>query len=949
MANIALDIKANTQKALGEFKKLSRELDNKFLIQGLKLDVVKNAFTQINREFENAVGTQGLKQAETTGQLTRNLGLRLAQFGRFGRDVSQIIAKDVVGSLQQLRAEGKITQEVFEDSVGLAAFLDFDATGPELQRKLKESSRYLAEFVQDSKSIIGGEQGQLISRFATGEVSFDEFLQLSQGVGGASLDRIKEIARQVEGFNSEDAVVRTEALLETVRIFKEDPVFAQSRRIVRPLETLFIELGGLFSDRGVFGALREVGGKIKAFGLDEEVSRNLLNVTANLLRSIFDREEGVFAKLNKTLQDVFKGFDVLEPILAGATFLTEIFEKLGNFFESPEFRSFLSIFDGFVEGVRGIFSGGSLDFSAESINKLIDGIFDAVRGLLDNIAKFIMGLDAGAIASVLGNIVGELSKTAVSILKVLLTAIIKSVQTIGSDLRLFLGASVLGILGLDKLLGGQGLRQRALVGLQRRTTGGQGLFDAFNPARRRREQFDRVSGQRLDGFQSAVLDYMRDIIGALTGRRPQQGDQRTRRGTIRRTTPGRDGRTARQRLQDMQRLRRGGSFGLPRFPGRADAMSLLGRNAYTSPIGPLPLNSQAPYASVPGGGFTPRLESALRPGRFAQAGDAVTRFARGGIGNPGNALNRGLIGTGDSAVASRFASRFGTRGILARGAGRAAGGIAGAALGALLIGGIFSGGAARAAEFDADDSLTKEQKEFFKNENKKNTRQQAGAAAIGMAGGALGGAIGSLFGPAGTIIGGTIGNTLGGIISDVVGPGILEAVGKFVEDIGSFFGDLWNNVSGLAQGGFKNFLNFFGPEGPIQSLSRFVFELPGNIIDTIKEGFSSAYDGLKDLGGNIVNTLASLFGGGRFLGGVGSGLTLVGENGPELVNLGSGTIVIPNSSLNGNLYGGGGSSSPVNNYVTINVNAPGADEFAQQLSDAVIVELNSQFEQLSAG
>jgi hypothetical protein len=938
MANIALDIKANTQKALGEFKKLSRELDNKFLVQGLKLDVVKNAFTQINREFENAVGTQGLKQAETTGQLTRNLGLRLAQFGRFGRDVSQVIAKDVVGSLQQLRAEGKITQEVFEDSVGLAAFLDFDATGPELQRKLKESSRYLAEFVQDSKSIIGGEQGQLISKFATGDISFDEFLQLSQGVGGASLDRIKEIARQVGGFNSEDAVIRTEALLETVRIFKEDPVFAQSRRIVRPLETLFIELGGLFSDTGVFGALREVGGKVKAFGLDEQVSRNLLNVTANLLRSIFDREEGVFAKLNKTLQDVFKGFDVLEPILAGATFLTEIFEKLGNFFESPEFRSFLSIFDKFVVGIKSIFNGGSLDLSAESINKLIDGIFEAIRGLINNIAKFIMGLDAGAIASVLGNIIGELSKTAFSLLQILLAGLGKGIQTIFSDGRLLTGVLATGgiasLLGIDKFLGGQGpftsIQNSLNKALGRR--GGRGLGGLFRPGRDSKGQFDKVTGERLTGFQSAVLRYMREIIRILDpggsfldqGADPNRRRRDTQRGTRRGGSP---------RMNPLRRLTGG-----------------LGRTAYTSPIGPLPLNSQAPYASVPGGGFTPRLESAVRPGRFTQAGDAVTRFARGGIGNPGNALNRGLIGTGDSAVASRFASRFGTRGILARGARRAAGGIAGAALGALLIGGIFSGGAAQAREIDADDRLSPEEKEFLKNKNRESTRQQAGAAAIGMAGGALGAGLGTLIGgPAGTFIGGAIGNTLGGIVADMLGPGVLEGVGKFVEDIGSFFGDLWNNVSGLAQGGFKNFMNFFGPEGPIQSLSRFVFELPGNIVDTIKEGFSSAYDGLKDLGGNIVNTLASLFGGGRFLGGVGSGLTLVGENGPELVNLGSGTIVIPNSSLNGNLYGGGGSSSPVNNYVTVNVNAPGADEFAQQLSDAVIIELNNQFEQLSTG
>ena len=110
MANIALDIRANTQKALGEFKKLSRELDNKFLVQGLKLDVVKSAFSQINREFQNAVGTQGLKTAETTGQLKRSLSAALFDLGRFNTEAAASIASgEIVSSLQKLRAEGEIT------------------------------------------------------------------------------------------------------------------------------------------------------------------------------------------------------------------------------------------------------------------------------------------------------------------------------------------------------------------------------------------------------------------------------------------------------------------------------------------------------------------------------------------------------------------------------------------------------------------------------------------------------------------------------------------------------------------------------------------------------------------------------------------------------------------------------------------------------------------------
>ena len=253
-----------------------------------------------------------------------------------------------------------------------------------------------------------------------------------------------------------------------------------------------------------------------------------------------------------------------------------------------------------------------------------------------------------------------------------------------------------------------------------------------------------------------------------------------------------------------------------------------------------------------------------------------------------------------------------------------------------------------------------------------------------MAGGALGAFAGSFFGPAGTFIGASIGNTLGSTIADILGPGVTEAVGGFVGDIGNFFGNLWSNVVGFGAGVLDNIGKFFGPEGPIASIGKYLYEIPGNILETIKTKFEEARRALIDLPGNIVKAVLGIFGGnddndnqaakidrernkrrgsafrkadqdditGRFLGGAGEGMTLVGENGPELVNLGSGANVIPNSSLMGGLFGNLMSqraSSPVTNIITINVNAPGADEFAETLRDNVIIELNNQFEQLSTG
>ena len=925
MANIALDIRANTQKALGEFKKLSRELDNKFLVQGLKLDVVKSAFSQINREFQNAVGTQGLKTAETTGQLKRSLSAALFDLGRFNTEAAASIASgEIVSSLQKLRAEGEITGETFREALNISAFLDFDATGVQLQQQLSSTTNRIAQFVQKSSDIFGGNQGQLLLKGLTGQLTIDQLSDLDFNLGGNTNQVLNALRKNAGLLQSQDLVTRTEGTLAALAELESLEIFDQKLSEIRPIESVFRKINGLFSDTGAFGALRVVGGVIENFD-GTDVNRNLIQVTGKLLRTIFDTKEGVFAKLNQALQEAFGDFDVLEPILSGAEFLTELFEKLGNFFKSSEFQSFLDIFDPIVEGIKNIIDGGLPDFSAESINDIVSKIFDAIRGLFNNITKFILSLDASAIGSVIGNIVTEILKTIPSLFTLILSGLGKALQVATSNLPALLVATLGGASIIDKLLGGVGLRGEAAKGLRKLAGGGQGIRGLIPGKGAGKPQFDRVSGQRLDGFQSEVLENMRTIISIIS-KLNVQGDP---------LTPDEEGtRRGRQRPQSSQRTTR------------------------TTPRNP------------------------------------VIRFLRGGIGDPGGFINRTLIGPRrrgpnkgqaiSPELSARFAQRYGTRGILARGAARIAGpaaGILGGALGALQLGSIFAGAGRRNAQFEADDTLTKEQKEFFKKENQKNAREQAGAAAIGMAGGALGGILGSFFGgPAGTFVGASIGNMLGNFVADILGPGVTEAVGGFIEDIGNFFGNLWSNVVGFGAGVLDNIGKFFGPEGPIQSIGKFLYEIPGDILETIKTKFEEARKALVDLPGNIVNNVLSIFGDNdnqasdidrernrkkgsgvknnnddtpsRFLGGAGSGMTLVGENGPELVNLGSGANVIPNSSLMGGLFGNLTSqqaSAPVTNIITINVNAPGADEFAETLRDNVIIELNNQFEQLSTG
>ena len=900
MANIALDIKANTQKALGEFKKLSRELDNKFLVQGLKLDVVKGAFSQINKEFENAVGSQGLKTAESTGQLKRSLAASLFDLKRFGTEAQAAFAsEEIVGSLQRLRAEGEITGQTFREALNIGAFLDFDATGSELQQQLTSATSDIAKFVQKSSDIFSGSQGQLFLKGVTGQLTSEQLSDLDFNLGGNTNQILGIFRNNQKLLRSQNTVTRTEGIMAAVKELEALDIFDQALAEIRPIEFVLRKISGLFSETGLFGALRVVGGVIENFDKDQ-VNRNLLQVTGKLLRTIFDTEEGVFAKLNQALQKAFGNFDVLEPILSGAEFLTGIFKKLGNFFESSEFQSFLDIFDGFVAGIKGILSGGGLDFSAENVNKLISGIFDSIKGLIGKIIEFIKGLDAKEIGSVIATIADGIAELIPVIITLVSEALAKASQAFGEGFAQadFGGKAVLGAALTDnvlKLFTGEGIfgniKNLFKKGLEK-----------LNPFQRNRDNNVAAGGSDKQRW-SRLYELLEEI----------------RKCVCRNNNP----------ISQLQRLLTQGAV----------ATAAVGVGVPLLTGGVQSLLSPGKPRSLPG---APRFQTPRVPGGSGQ----VSVLPRGGV--PG-AINVNATPVSSSLRAPAALSRV----------SKALGG----------IGRLAGPLAAAIAAFRAFNILNSEKSN---REKTKGVTGIAGGLAAGAAGATLGfkagGIIGSFFGPGvGTAIGAAIGTGVGGLLGAVLGEKatnalfdpVVDGVTELGTNVGSFFSDIWKDLSSGFSNGLEGIGNFFGPEGPIAQIGQYLFELPGNILGEVKTKFEEARQGFADLPGNLLKGIQDFFGGGgennkdpknpknnAFLGGAKTGLTLVGENGPELVNLGSGANVIPNSSLMGGLYGNAGgrrAEAPVTNNITINVNAPVAEEFAEQLTDAVIVELDRQY------
>ena len=1058
MANIALDIKANTTKALGEFKKLSRELDNKFLVQGLKLDVVKNAFRQITKEFDSAVGQQGLRTAETTGQLQRSLQLQLGTLRKFNGQVSKEVSENLQGLLLDLQAQGKITGEVVKDSLNIAAFLDFDGTTEQRKRGFANATRDIALFIQQSKDLFGGDEGAAIKRGLSGELSVEDLLNLDLSGSGAASNRFKTtLLKYADALKSIDPTTRTEAYLRVIRELQSDEEYQTALKEVAPIKAIFRELQGLFSPQGLFGALRAIGPQIR--NLDGTlVDRNLLQVTGKLLGTIFDREEGLFAVLFKSLGEVFGEGDPLNLILSGVEAFTNFIAKIRDFFGSDQFKGILEIFVPIIDGIKSIFTGG-FEFNSSSINDLITSIFDGIKSLINTVSEYIQGLDAAAIGSVLGNIVSQIAGLIPPLIGLVFEIAKKAFLAIGQSgaggIALFGGLAALGIAdtranlrsGEQGGILGEGNR-RLQASAQRRAS-----FEESERRNARRIRYDDKrpsvrdrfgnfvrgfgplrllgrdpeltpadyrsgnpdiarTGGRFSGWQGEVIRkfnqiiiIMRDAVpvymtrpnftgggfggrgstgprGRVTGSdidvrgATQFGDDygpQTRRDFIASRAEERNQRAADlrggRRRRDFRRgfgsrigsigsrfrgstgrlgrmggmLTRGigglasglGGFitGPDYFDGMADTYMGAGTN-YMAPIGPLPLNSRDPYAeNFATGGYDPRMISDLTPQmRENSVMDRYNRRMdyRRSFGGRMSGLRRGL-----------------GRGV--RGLGRLGGPLAGAALTAFSLASLF-GGDANAGE--TEGMTAEDQRQMRRDRN----RQVLGGLA-GIAGGAAGGALlGSAFGPVGTVLGGVLGGVLGEEAVKALSDPVIDGIGDFAGKVGNFFKDLWggavNLVSdgfNLVRGGIKNLVDFFGSEGPIMTVAKFMVDLPGNIIDKVKEGFDAVGEGFKGLGQGVIDAIGNFFTDkdGKALGGVGTGLTLVGENGPELVNLGTGSVVTPRTSFAG-LGIGRDQQVPTANNVVINVNAPGANEFADTLTVQVIDKLEEMYKEQQA-
>lgn len=885
--SVILDIRANTQRALSEFKTFSSQLDNKFLVSGLKLDVVRNALSQINREFQKSMGEQGLASAQSLKAAENQASILTNIYAGFSKTASSRIVEDFSSALNQVAVRTGSTVTDIQKTLAIS---------PYLSRNFSQGIRQ--EILSDVQNLqtaarragLGGNTAQILNQFLTGQTggiqlqeSEDtlskmlgaELTRVGGGVGTEtmSLDERTRILRaalaniDIEGFAKETGGFR--AVLEQFSASLFNPkaglLGAMREFVIKTGEaptTIFKETTKLFeSIFGPEGFIKTLGRELaKAFGITDETA--VLRFLGRGIRFITNLINGLKSLIDDIIANpiVQRIIEIVKSAFAG---ITDFVQKLNEIAQNPpQFP----------------------DISKESIQTFIREIGENVRGFLKKVGAFIRGEDisdeAESGASIIGTIVDEAGKTMLTFFKEVGDALLAKAGTVAIELAKVLPGTIASLFA--KALSGEGgligqilaaiATGGGLLGLSRGIgtarqafAGSGGLGGAFNraigspfgPWDKLENRLERRRQARLGGggggAGSNIPPGLDDLISSVRNQ-PDRYSLDPMFENIRKTNEidkfNREFAQSQQQFRDREFFQRQfvkGQYGTSLGGFQMEGPMQIGKygSQYRTPIGPLPHGSAEPW-TMADGRYQPYMgdinEEAMLESRRQEIarrqalGDRnpFTRFGRRFMSTSGDIAFPGWMDRGSDNIAARFNRRYGsggTRAVMGRGIGRFGARIGGGFRG---IGSYYRGGGGTGvtgllgAGIGLGGTMLGESIGGETGENISALSQIGGGA---LSGASMGAMIGSVIPGIGTAVGATIGAIIGGA-APLMDKGVRDAVGRFIGDIGKSLSDGAKGLANSISGGISFLQN--GWNSAVKTVQDWVMSLlPQKIQETI--------------------------------------------------------------------------------------------------------------------
>ncbi len=431
ISNLNLNVRANTSRALADFNKFSRSLDNKFLVSGLKLDVIRSALNTINRDFQRAIGEQGLASAGSLRAAQNQAALLTQTFKGFASESALAITTQIGTALNRVAVTAGGTMKDVQRTLAATPFISTNLS-EDLRKQL--SIGIMSAQRDMRRAGLGDNFGGIAQQFLMGRATG---LQLVETGGAIESFLGAEIIKRAGG---EGRIYSPEMRSEILAEILNDPDIQDQLKLMARraagfrivLEDLNTQLFN--TESGVFGALRKVIDRTgKSTTMFDEVNK--------LVESIFGKE-GMFRSIFKSIEEVFGIGDPMRPLITAVQFIKGMVDEFTKFFSGPVFRDILQfskealsrvgdLFREIYETIRGA------DFSPDSIKDAIEQIGSSLREYIREFGEYIRGQDisdeSGVVGGIAGTLLEEIGKTAVTVIKELLSTILNKVPEIATQ------------------------------------------------------------------------------------------------------------------------------------------------------------------------------------------------------------------------------------------------------------------------------------------------------------------------------------------------------------------------------------------------------------------------------------------------------------------------------------------------------------------------------------
>jgi hypothetical protein len=444
VSNLQLNVTANTARALADFNKFSRSLDNKFLVSGLKLDVVRSALNQINRDFQRAIGEQGLASASSFRAAQNQAALLTQTFKAFSAESALAITNNIGTALNRVAVTAGGTMKDVQKTLLATPFIS-TRLGDDVRLSLTKG---VMDFQKNFRRAgLGDNFGDVAQQFLMGGKTTMQMVQsgnaMEMFLGSELIKRgagVGEIASPEMRSKLLRDLVEDSALGEQLEIAARRT--AGFRIVLEDLNTTLFN-----PEAGVFGALRSV---VDSAGK----STTMFDEVEVLVEQVFG-DSGLFATLVKAIREVFGAGDPMRPFIDAVQFMTGVFKSITDYFNTPGFRAVLGYVKDIIDRVTSVFTGiyrqiRSGGFSAEEITRTIGGIGESIRGYIRKFGEAIRGEDISKESSFTGDIIGtlveEVGKTAVVLIKELFMTMVNKVPEIVTGILPALNKGINGVL-----------------------------------------------------------------------------------------------------------------------------------------------------------------------------------------------------------------------------------------------------------------------------------------------------------------------------------------------------------------------------------------------------------------------------------------------------------------------------------------------------------------------